>query len=185
MQSKETLRTRFLSERKQTAPAVKRAIDDAIAQQVLAHPWFRTAQTVFVYYATDEEIATHALIEACWQAGKTVCVPRCLPKRQMEARAITSDAQLTGTYFGIPEPGEDCPVIPPQNIDLCLVPAMACDRRGYRLGYGGGFYDRFLPRSAGKKLALCAASRVVDALPDEQFDIRCDGIATEAEVIYP
>lgn len=185
MQSKAELRERFLKERRSIPEDEKAAADSEITRRVLQHPWFQRAETVFVYYSTDDEISTHELIKACWALGKRVCVPKCLPKRQMEARCITSFDELTEQTFGIPEPGSACEVIAPDDIDLCLVPALSCDRRGYRLGYGGGFYDMFLPKTGGNTLALCAADRIVDRLPTEETDVRCGGIVTEREVIVP
>jgi 5-formyltetrahydrofolate cyclo-ligase len=72
--------------------------------------------------------------------------------------------------------------IPPEKLDFCIVPALACDRDGYRLGYGGGFYDRYLPRTHGITAALCASKRLLDRLPSEPFDVPCKCIITENEV---
>lgn len=103
----------------------------------------------------------------------------------MAARQISSVADLTEQTYGIPEPGAHCPEIPPEQIDLCIVPALACDRLGYRLGYGGGFYDRFLCQTHAETAALCASSRFLDRLPADRFDIPCRTIITENEVWNP
>lgn len=185
IRTKQMLRAQLLEQRRQTCPQDKRRIDDAITQRVLQSEWFVQAQTLFVYYSTEEEIATHILIQAGLDAGKTVCLPKCLPEHRMEARQIASLEDLTEQTFGIPEPGAHCAVIPREQIDLCLVPALACDRTGYRLGYGGGFYDRFLDGISARTAALCASSRMTECLPREYFDIPCSGIFTENEVILP
>ena len=183
--NKQALRAQLLEQRRQTSLADKQRIDCTITQRVLQSEWFVQAQTIFIYYSTEEEIATHAIIEAGWTAGKTICLPKCLRGHRMEARQIASPADLTEQTFGIPEPGAHCAVVPREQIDLCIVPALACDRKGYRLGYGGGFYDRFLDGIPAHTAALCAASRVCDILPREKFDIPCSRIYTEKEVILP
>ena len=90
---------------------------------------------------------------------------------------------MTEQTFGIPEPGEQCPEIAPEEIDLCLVPALACDASGIRLGYGGGFYDRFLPQTAACRMVLCAQERFLQQVPAEQHDMHCDCVVTENEVM--
>lgn len=101
----------------------------------------------------------------------------------MQPRAITSEGDLTEETFGIPEPGAHCTAVPPDEIDLCLVPTLACDKTGARLGYGGGFYDRFLPQTSACRMALCAQARLLEQVPAEPHDIRCGCIITEQEVV--
>ena len=74
--------------------------------------------------------------------------------------------------------------VAPENIDLILAPALSCDRNGYRLGYGGGYYDRFLARTRAVAAALCAESRLTDELPREPFDLPCNYIITERQVLH-
>lgn len=183
IQTKLALRAQLLEQRRRTSLPEKNRMDEDITRRVLQSDWFVQAQTIFVYYSTEDEIETHTLIDAGLRAGKTICLPKCLPGHQMEARRITTLADLTEQTFGIPEPGAHCPVIPRERIALCLVPALACDRKGYRLGYGGGFYDRFLSGIPARTAALCASSRIYDALPREDTDIACSRIYTENEVI--
>ena len=185
MQTKAQLRQELLPLRRALPPEEKQRIDREIAARVLQLDCFAQAQTVFLYYSTEEEISTREILHACWERGKTVCVPKCLAGHQMAARRICSLADLTEQTYGIPEPGAHCPEIPPEQIDLCIVPSLACDRAGYRLGYGGGFYDRFLCRTDAVTAALCAADRVFDRLPIDEFDISCRYIITEDEVWNP
>ena len=93
----------------------------------------------------------------------------------MAARRICSLADLTEQTYGIPEPGAHCPEIPPEQIDLCIVPSLACDRAGYRLGYGGGFYDRFLAAEPEHPTAaLCYDFQMLPHLDTDPFDIPVD-----------
>ncbi|MGM9629239.1 5-formyltetrahydrofolate cyclo-ligase [Butyricicoccus sp.] len=180
---KASLRRELLRQRKQTTSAEKAATDRAITENVLQSEPYRRSRTLFVYYSTADEIDTHAIIADALQRGKRVCLPKCLPGHIMQPRAITSEGDLTEETFGIPEPGAHCTAVPPDEIDLCLVPALACDKTGARLGYGGGFYDRFLPQTSACRMALCAQARLLEQVPAEPHDIRCGCIITEQEVV--
>lgn len=104
----------------------------------------------------------------------------------MTAYAISDLYQLQPGAYGIPEPPADLPIIPPEQIDLCLAPCLAADRNGFRLGYGGGYYDRFFARMSGVRAALCAADRLLEEpLPQEPTDLPCHLIFTETEVLVP
>lgn len=182
-EQKKQLRGELLRLRRETPRQQKQAIDRQICQHVINSPEYRQAQTIFAYWSTDEEIDTHAILADARQRGKRVCVPKCLKGHRMIARQICSEADLTEQTFGILEPGEQCPEIAPEEIDLCLVPALACDASGIRLGYGGGFYDRFLPQTAACRMVLCAQERFLQQIPAEQHDMHCDCVVTENEVM--
>ena len=182
-EQKKQLRGELLRLRRETPRQQKQAIDRQISQHVINSPEYRQAQTIFAYWSTDEEIDTHAILANARQRGKRVCVPKCLKGHRMIARQICSEADLTEQTFGSPEPGEQCPEIAPEEIDLCLVPALACDASGIRLGYGGGFYDRFLPQTAACRMVLCAQERFLQQVPAERYDIHCDCVVTENEVM--
>lgn len=180
---KSALRARFRQERSALSAAEKRRIDEGVAANVLQSDIYRTAKTVFLYVSTAAEIDTSRILaDALWQ-GKTVCVPRCEAAREMTARRILSPDELCQAgAFDILEPSPDAFLISPDQIDLILAPALACDRRGVRLGYGGGYYDKFLHRSNAARAALCAASRLIDVLPAESHDERVQYIFTERQV---
>lgn len=180
---KKQLRLRLLQQRRDMVTKQKQTIDRQICQRVLESEEYQHAKVVFAYWSTEEEIDTHAILADAWKQGKRVCVPKCLRGHRMIARQIRSEADLTEQTFGIPEPGAQCTEISPDEIDLCLVPALACDASGVRLGYGGGFYDRFLPQTAGFRMALCAQERLLPDVPAQEHDIHCDCVVTEHEVM--
>ena len=184
METKETLRRRFLTQRAALDAAEKQEIDRGIAENVLASALFARAACVFCYVSTAEEIDTRRILQAALDAGKTLCVPRCVGKGEMVAQRIASLAALQAGRYGILEPPADAPEVAPAQIDLILAPALACDRQGYRLGYGGGFYDRFLSRSDAAVAALCAQARLLDRLPHTALDRRCGWIFTERQVLH-
>ena len=181
---KVSLRKKFRLERLETPQATKLKIDEAVALQVLSSPEYRRSGTVFLYAATAEEIDTCLILQDALHQGKTVCVPRCGARQNMTAHRIQSleDLRHTGA-FGILEPAEEMPLVPPGEIDFIIAPALACDYSGIRLGYGGGYYDRYLEQAAACSAALCAESRLVDALPCDTHDQRCDIIFTERRVL--
>ena len=166
---KKTLRRQFLSERAVQSAADKQKADGEIARRVLESEAYRRAACVFAYVSTAQEIDTRALLRAALAAGKTVCVPLCGAAGEMTARQIASLDELRPGAYGIEE--------------LVLVPALACDRQGYRLGYGSGYYDRFLCRTGAIRMALCAEQRLVDSLPHTALDQRCHWIITERQVL--
>ena len=151
---KKTLRGRYLAERASLSAAEKQAIDRAIAQNILQSEFYQQAECIFCYVSTAEEIDTRMVLENALASGRTVCVPLCGKDGSMTARKITALSELRTGHYGILEPSDTAPEIAPENIDLILAPALSCDRKGYRLGYGGGYYDRFLSRT---KRGLCGA----------------------------
>lgn len=180
---KKQLRALLLQRRRTMPMEKKQSIDRQICQHVLESPEYQRANVLFAYWSTAEEIDTHAILADAWKQGKCVCVPKCLRGHRMIARRIASEADLTEQTFGIPEPDAQCMEIAPEDIDLCLVPALACDASGARLGYGGGFYDRFLPQTMGNRMVLCAQERLLPEIPTEEHDMHCDCIVTENEVM--
>lgn len=168
-------------------PAGMRAQQSAeIVARFLTHAAYQTAHTVFCYCATAGEIDTKAILLDALRQGKRLCVPRCGAKGVMTAHLIASFAALTPGTYGILEPDADCPLVPPEEISLCVVPCLCTDPLGYRLGYGGGYYDRFLAQTPAVRAVLCAQQRLLtQPLPREDTDLPCDLIFTERQVYTP
>lgn len=188
--AKSALRTRFRAARAAVPPEENHRLSQQIMQRVIAHAAFLHAATVFLYVSTVGEIETHSLLSDALAQGKQVCVPKCEPKSAtflqagcMTARRIQSLEELGTGAYGILEPPNDAPLVPPEQIDLVLAPALACDTRGIRLGYGGGYYDRFLCQTPAICAALCPEARLVETLPCEPYDVPCSFIFTERRVL--
>ena len=143
------------------AAALPKVEAPELAGRFLALPEVERAATVMAYWGVGWELDTAPLIGALLARGKRVALPRCLPRRGMEARAITGPEDLQAGGFGLLEPGEHCPV----------VPNVLCDRENYRLGQGGGYYDRFLAGYEGFTVCICPGERLVERLPREQCDV--------------
>ena len=145
-------------------------------------PQVEAAKTIFAFWGIPgREPDTARLIGELVRRGKTVGLPRMLPGRRMEVRRYDPDRPLVKVSFGISEPGEDCPLIRREDIDLALVPAVCYDRRGCRLGFGGGYYDRWLEHFSGVTVGLCREAVLQDRVPDEAHDAIVDILLTERE----
>lgn len=151
----------------------------SMLEAFLALPEVAAARTILLFYGVGREPDTTELIEALWQRGKTVLLPRCLPKRGMEARKIVPGSRLVYSTYGIPEPDQECPVVDRDRIDLILVPNLCCDKQGYRLGHGGGYYDRYLAGYSGMTVSLCPEEWLQEQLPRDEYDLPVRLVLTE------
>lgn len=152
--------------------------------RLIEQPEFDEAHVVMAYLHMPAELAVTAAIEAAWDMGKTVVVPRVdLPTRHMDAIAITNfDTLVPGAYDILEPSGEPLGI---SRIDCIIVPGLAFDRLGHRLGHGAGFYDRFLSRP-GMRAALLAAGfdeQLVAYVPTEASDWPMDAVITDKEII--
>lgn len=159
--------------------------DEALFRRFLALPQIESVRTVLLYHGMDTEPDTVRLLPPLWDIGKQVCLPRCLPGNQMEARLVQRDSTLVRHPYGMLEPGPDCPLIPPDQIDLVLVPGLAFDRSGGRLGRGGGYYDRWLAGFSGVTAALCRDGLLMEAIPRLPHDLGVDLVITETSLYGP
>ena len=163
-------------------PETQRISDDALFEKFLALPQVERAGTIFAFWGiAGKEPDTARLIGQLVARGKRIGLPRMLPEHRMEVRQYCPDRPMVQVGFGISEPGEDCPLIEKEDIDLILVPAVCYDRQGYRLGFGGGYYDRWLEHFGGFRVGLCRGVVLQDKVPTEPHDSRVDLLLTEEE----
>lgn len=172
-QRKEVLRRR--------AALLPRADAEELLVRFAQLPEVLEAQTVMVFCGVGREPDTAPLIRSLLERGQQVALPVCLPGRKLEARIITDESQLIPGKFGIPEPDYGCPSISQDQIGAILVPGLMADREGYRLGYGGGYYDRWLAGYEGFTAMVCPRERLMDSLPREEFDRPVDLVLTDEE----
>lgn len=169
------------AELRRRSVSLPKADAGALLERFAALPQVRQAHTVMVFSGVGREPDTAPLIRTLLERGQRVALPVCLPHRQMEARLITGEEQIVINRYGIPEPDDTCPAVPREEIGAVLVPCLLCDREGYRLGHGGGYYDRWLARYRGFTAAVCPAERLADALPREPHDIPVQLVLTDGE----
>ena len=160
-----------------TAEAVATA-SARICEHLAAWSVFQQAQTVAAYMAFGNEINLVPLMKQ--SHDKRWAIPRTLVKPEPRLVFHPYDpTRLARHPFGMLEPDASLPVVEPHELDMILVPGVAFDRCGYRLGFGGGFYDRFLPRVTTTKVGIIYAAWLVEQVPREPFDQSVDFLACE------
>lgn len=186
--AKSILRKEARAARAQLPRAYRAEADAVVARLVTAHPLFADASLVLAYCSVEDEVDTRALIEEALRQGKSVALPRCRPAtRTMDWHRIDSLASLKPGYGGIPEPLDDpATLVDPTAAGphaLALVPALIIDDAGFRLGYGGGYYDRFLAGFPGVSLGLTRRRQRIPSLQEHgavgPFDLPVSAIADE------
>lgn len=178
---KSSLRRSMITKRKNIDPSTRNEWDRQIYLQVISSEFYMHSNVIFTYVSYNGEVDTHKIIEKALNDKKTVCVPRVISKSEgMEAVPIKSFDDLVSGAYGILEPPKDALTISPERIDMALVPGVAFSSGGSRLGYGGGFYDRYLPkfRQDACIAALAYSIQLIDAIPMEPQDIKVSMIFT-------
>lgn len=186
--SKTALRRSVLAVRDALVAEERVRLSAAICARAAALPELAAASTLMLFASFRSEVDTSPLIAWALGAGKVVCLPRIVGPRRMAAlRVRDPGADLVPGTWDIPEPCDGCEMIDPQDVDAVVVPGAAFDAAGNRCGYGGGFYDTFLPlmRADAPRIALAFEVQLVDELPCESHDLPVSAIVTEARVIRP
>lgn len=186
-EAKHALRERILKQRDELSAAEQQRAGALIAAAIAARADFRAAATVLLAVSFRSEWDTRPLLAAALAAGKTVGAPRVdLPTRMLEPCAVTDlERDLAPGFRTIAEPLPHCVPLPLAAIDWVLVPGVAFDARGYRIGYGGGYYDRLLPllRPGVRRVAGALELQVVERVPAAAHDITVDAIVTERRTL--
>lgn len=177
---KQALRREFKLRRASLGAAEKLSMDSAITESFLKLDLYRQSGTLLIYYSTDIEVDTHAVVEAALADGKRVALPVCGKDSRMDFFEIKSTAELAAADFGIfAPPAEESRLVYPSDGALCVVPGLSFDSSGFRLGFGKGFYDRYISRTGVKALGLCYESFVCDRLPQDIYDKRVNALLTD------
>ena len=184
-EEKAALRASLRARMRGLSPEEREASDRALFQRFLALPEVARAKVLLLYHGMGAEPETARLIPPLLAAGKRLALPRCTGPGEMEARLVEEGTPLIRHRYGMLEPGMDCPMVEPEELELILVPGLAFDRRGGRLGQGGGFYDRYLPRCPGVKTALCRAIFLLEETPRAEHDCGVNLVVTEHTVFRP
>lgn len=177
MESKKDIRKRVLADRYNLTDSEWEDKSRLIYEKVVTHPFFLQADAVYCYVDYHREVGTRSILEHAWKQGKKVAVPK-VNGETMEFYYIHSFKDLKIGYKGILEPEEDHPAT--DNYALVLMPGAAFDLRCNRIGYGKGYYDKYLHAHPDyKTLALAFDLQVVDCIPADEYDICPDIIMTE------
>ena len=180
MQSKNELRAELRAKRKAIDKKAQKSAD--IARKILEMPEVKSADTLLVFYPLEDEVDLLPIARYAWSCGKLVGFPLCEDKNGvMTFRLVSSLADLSQKSFGIMEPSESAPIAVPQNAVIFL-PALAIDKNGYRIGYGKGYYDRYLAAHANRslyKVGVIYKALLCNGLPHDEYDVPCDTVVCE------
>lgn len=184
--TKRLLREKYFKKRKSKDSLIKKTNDQLILNKLFSFDKYKKCNTVFMYMSKPDEISTYKLFEKALFDKKTVALPRCIEgKKELQFFKVNSLTDLEEGKFKILEPKKNiCSQILSCEKDLCVVPGISFDMQGYRLGYGGGYYDRFLTEFKGNTVGLCYEDLIVSVLPKDKFDIAVDTIITENRIIF-
>ena len=181
-ESKRALRQAVRAQLAALTPQELQESDRALFSAFLSLPQVREAQTLFLFWGIPgREPETQMLVRTLTAQGKQVGLPRMLPGHQMEVRLYRPELPLVQAPFGIWEPPEAAPLLERDAIHLALVPAVCYDRAGYRLGFGGGYYDRWLSGLGRFTVGLCRDCVLQTQVPRESHDRRVDLLLTETQ----
>ena len=174
---KASLRRKIAERKRSLSPAQIHAASQKLARQLFLHPLYREASTLYAYLSYNQEVRTDAIIRQALSEGKNVAVPKIFGQTMRFVR-IREDSRIVPGYKGIPEPADND--IIRDETALVLVPGLAFRADGHRLGYGGGFYDRFLAKEVHPTIALCYDFQLTELLPVQEHDIPVDVVLSTA-----
>ncbi len=185
---KKALRKKIISLRDQLLPEEITAKSSLIAAGLYNLQAYRDAGAVMFFITFGTEVDTRPMVEETIKRGKLALAPKALPETRelIPSRVLDWDSDLVPGAYNIPEPGEDTlRPVKPETIDLLVVPGVAFDLKGNRLGYGGGYYDRFFPllNKQTPLVALVFDLQILPEIPVDEWDRRVDIIITEKRVI--
>ena len=163
---KAELRKQVLQEMKALPRQQKQAMVQALTDQFLKHPFYQEAKVIATYLSFPHEFQTQELIEQALKDGKKVLIPKTYPKGRMDF-VVYNPQQLVKTSFGLLEPQGNLEVVDASQIDLIHVPGLAFTTEGYRIGYGGGYYDRYLKHFSGHTLSTIYPCQIRDFIPED------------------
>ena len=183
MPTKAHLRELCLARRARLTPSDRCRMSADIALHVSTMPAFRDSRTIMLYLALPQEVQTEVLLAECHRMTKRIGVP-VVTRRGLIAAQLRPEAKLRPGAFGILEPAADTTIISPGEIDCVLVPGIAFDGRGARLGFGKGYYDRFLCRLPAPThlCGLAFSTQIIERVPDMPHDVRMQWLVTEGGV---
>ena len=179
---KQALRQTLLARRNQMPPAAREDLALALCQKIAALPCFRAASMVLLYYPVGSELSFLPLAAIAEANGIPVGFPVCGPERTLVFRRATAGMQPEPGAFGIPVPPKSAPLLLPDEKSFCLLPALGYDQNRFRIGYGGGYYDRFLSAFPGVSVGACPEDFLLESVFPEPHDKAADLLITEKRI---
>ena len=174
---KKALRKQVLQELKFLSAEEKEVMDAWLTEQLLLHPFYKEAKTIATYLSFPHEFQTTRLIEEAQKDGKNILIPKTYSQGKMDF-VLYEPEKLERNSFGLFEPQGDFTILEPSQINLIHVPGLAFNPSGYRIGYGGGYYDRYLEHFPGQTISTIYPCQIQDFHPDPH------DIAVKEVIIY-
>ena len=181
---KDNLRREALERRAALSQAEQAQKNEIAVAHLLEMPVFQESTIVAIYLPLKNELSLNCLLKMAFDRPCRFVAPRTLPDAQMRFHEVTCNSMLERGFGHIEQPLETAPQVNLSDIDLFLVPLAACDLRGNRLGFGGGFYDRALVHQRGFKLGVGYSLQLITDIESEPHDVRLDGFISEEGVVY-
>lgn len=182
---KDQLRNATIYALKQLTPEQKGDINHQLHRHLMTSTFWKNATTIGITISKGFEWDTYELINQAWRQGKKICAPKCDPKfKTMNFYKFQTFKQLDEVYYHLLEPIPSKTVyIAPSTIDLLLVPGIVFDPDGYRIGFGGGYYDRFLAGFLNQTVSILHSSQLVPSIPKNTFDLPVQHLITEEGLV--
>ena len=183
-QQKIELRTKYKKIRTECPSDIKKKLDKKITEKFLSLEEYTSCEVIFAFVSSDIEVDTIEIIKIALADGKQIAVPKCLDKTgHMEFYFINSLDDLKEGYFSLLEPDTDICKKADKYDGLCIVPGLCFDYQGFRIGFGKGYYDRFLQDFKGLTVGICYSKCVEKELPRGAYDKSVDIVVTDKYII--
>lgn len=181
---KKAFRKQMLDRMKELSKPEYEQLSYEIARSLYSSPLWLQAKTIGITVSKPPEADTWQIIRKAWEDGKRVAVPKCIPQaKQMVFRELKSFMELESVYYGLWEPSpEKTEEVLSEEIETLIVPGLAYMKNGFRLGFGGGYYDRFLEQYKGRTVSLAFELQVINGFPVENHDKPVEMIITDQRV---
>ncbi|MDF2038615.1 5-formyltetrahydrofolate cyclo-ligase [Cytobacillus oceanisediminis] len=181
---KKALRKKMLERMKELSKPEYEQLSYEIACSLYSSPLWLQAKTIGITVSKPPEADTWQIIRKAWEEGKRVAVPKCIPRsKQMVFRELNSFRDLESVYYGLWEPSpEKTDEVRSEEIETLIVPGLAYMKNGFRLGFGGGYYDRFLEHYEGRTVSLAFELQLINGVPVENHDKPVEMIITDQRV---
>lgn len=179
MRDKKTMRHIMLEKLKNLSPHDREIFDISLLKQLTASDLWKNNNSIGITLANFPEIDTKKIIERAWEEGKQVCIPYSGENRKLSFYAYTPDTKLERSRFGIMEPVNRTTEIPKNALELLIIPGLVYNQEGYRIGFGGGYYDRYLADYLGKTCAILYPFQL-----DEQIDVLVESFDVAIQKLF-
>lgn len=184
--SKESIRKTILAGLSDLDQSERKEIEQSFHEQLFNSDVWKKSDSIGVTISQGSEWDTVSIIEQAWKENKKVSVPKSIHKtRELHFYEIDHFNQVEKGYYDLQEPiPEKTTFTEPNDMELLIVPGLAFNKQGYRVGFGGGYYDRFLANFSNERVSLVYTKQFMDDIPVEEFDLPVDHIITEQGIIH-